>query len=499
MDNRKNILKTVSIMIISIMTSLIFKYIGLKEANIILVFTVGIMIISKYTDGYIYGVVASVVGVLCYNFLFTKPYYTFQIEDPGYIITVIIMLVATLITSTSTSKVKEEAKEYLKKEQRIRILYENNKKLLNAKSRQEIVQCCTDSIGPMLNRNTFMVINTKSVGPIEYEFNKDNHLGNMLKLKVEQSILKQYLYLNKIDKETTKLNNEKNIKYYPIQGKKHTLGVLCVEEVIDNKILESEEIMINSILSQVTLAIEKENLYEKNRLNSIRVNRERIKGDLLRSISHDLRTPLASILGSSSTIIENYDKIDDNLKKELLDNIYEDCNWLTRTVENILSITRMDEGKLEIKKSMEVAEEIVSDALKITNHFSSDRIIKVSLPEEIVVINVDGLLIRQVLVNLIDNAKRHTTEGCEIKVSICKNIKNTTFKVSDNGEGLQTDDVDNIFERFYSKSEGKKLEQRGIGLGLAICKSIVVAHGGEIIAYNNSNGGATFEFKIPNS
>lgn len=488
----------ISIIIITVLISQVFYKIGFNESNIMLVFIVGVMFISKFTDGHIYGVAASIIVVICYNFFFTSPYYTLFIEEQEYIVTVIILLIATIITSTSTSKVKEEAREYLLKEQRIRILYENTKKLLDAKSKQQIIKFSADSLGEILNRNILINAKSENIGTLEYLYKKNNELNSTFELDIEKSILKQYLHLDIIEEQVIKVNSEKSIYYYPILGKKNTLGVICIEEMSKDPILEDEKIILKSILTQTALAIEKENLYEKNKMNSIQVSMERTRGNLLRSISHDLRTPLASILGSSSTIIENYDKIDDKLKKELLHNIYEDCKWLNRTVENVLSVTRIDEGKLQIKKNMEVVEDILCDALRITSRFDNDRIVKVSLPDEIIVITADGLLIRQILVNLIDNAKRHTPEGSEVRVTISQNIKNTIFKISDNGQGINENDIENIFDRFYSKTDGKNLEQRGIGLGLAICKSIVLAHDGEIKAYNNADGGATFEFIIPN-
>lgn len=507
MKKRNNILTTLIITLIALLISLIFGKMGFKESNIILVFTVGVMFISRFTEGYIYGIIGSIIGVLYFNFFFTQPYFTLHVNDQDYFITFITMLTASILTSTATSQIKKEVEISQLKEQKLRVLYENNKKLLKSKSKGEIIKCCAESLGQMLNRCVYIQLEDKNHVNIEFEYLNNEPLTgdssgkvinrNSIKNYIDQSKINMYFKENITDKYIEKIDEEKSLYYYQILGKKNILGVVCIFEYTKAPILDSEKITIKSIIAQVALAIEKEELYEANKANILQANIERTRGNLLRSISHDLRTPLASILGSTSTIIENYEKIDDLDKKELLQNIYEDSNWLTRSVENILSLTRLDEGRLEIKRSIELAEEIVFEAVKVANHFGANRKIKVKIPEEIIIVKVDGLLIKQVLVNLIDNAIRYTSSDSNILVEVKKEENYVIFKVSDDGKGIPEKDLKYIFDRFYTKSEGKNLETRGIGLGLSICKSIVVAHYGEIKAYNNQNGGATFEFNIP--
>ena len=219
--------------------------------------------------------------------------------------------------------------------------------------------------------------------------------------------------------------------------------------------------------------------------------------DLVTALSHDLRTPLTSILGSSSTILENDDVIDKETRVELLKNIYEDTSWLTHSVENILSMTRIDEGKLDIEKRPEVVDEIIAESILRVKKFANSRDIKTNIPDEIIIVHVDVLLIEQVLVNLIDNAIRHTPKNSKIELTVKKESNQVLFEVADNGKGIPNEDIGNIFNRFYTKNKSRNLERRGIGLGLEICKSIVEAHGGEIVAFNNPSGGATFRFSIP--
>ena len=162
------------------------------------------------------------------------------------------------------------------------------------------------------------------------------------------------------------------------------------------------------------------------------------------------------------------------------------------------SILNSSREGIKVKpENLEVVEEIVGEAIHRVKRFSNKRKIIVELPDEVIMVNVDGLLIEQVIMNLIDNAIRHTPENLEIKVKVSKVENYIQFEVEDQGSGLKEEDLPHIFKRFYTKSKGKSLEKRGIGLGLAICNSIVEAHKGDIKAFNNKMGGATFRFKIP--
>ena len=295
----------------------------------------------------------------------------------------------------------------------------------------------------------------------------------------------------------TAYHNELNSSYYPIKNDEKVIGVVGVYYDEQSTIESSESMLLQSICAQLALAIQREELYEQNRLVNLEAESERLRGNLLRSISHDLRTPLTSILGSVSTIMDNYDLLETNIKKDLLKNIYDDTVWLSQSFENILSMTRIDEGRLKINKNMEVLDEVVVGAISKVKKYSNDHEIKLFLPDEIILINMDGLLIEQVLVNLIQNGVRYTPKGCEIQVIIEKEDDKVVFQVKDNGNGILKEDLDSIFQRFFTKNRGLDNEQRGVGLGLAICKSIVEAHGGKIKVFNNELGGATFSFSIP--
>lgn len=492
---RNDLLKTIIVMIIDIIISFIFWNINLNESTIILVYILGVLFTSSITNEYIYGIIASIISVISFNFFFTEPYYTLMAYRADYPITFFIMLIAALITSTLTSRIKKEAQISSLREKTIEELYKSNIKLLCARNKRQVLDFSGESLIEILKKDVMIFI--KNEGKYVYSLKKDEKLKYTFSSYLDEKAIKYASETGEVIGKGTPYYNDIDTSYYPIKNEEKVIGVVGVYYDSNLIIENSESMLLQSICAQLALAIQREELYEKNRLVNIEAESERLKGNLLRSISHDLRTPITSILGSVSTIIDNYDLLETNIKKDLLKNIYDDTIWLIQSFENILSMTRIDEGQLIINKKMEVLDEIVVESISKVKKFSKDHEIKLFLPNEIVIINIDGLLIEQVLVNLIQNGVRYTPKGCEIQIIIKKEIDKVIFQVKDNGNGILKEDLDNIFQRFFTKNGCHENEQRGVGLGLSICKSIVEAHGGKIKVFNNELGGATFSFFIP--
>lgn len=229
---------------------------------------------------------------------------------------------------------------------------------------------------------------------------------------------------------------------------------------------------------------------------STEIEKEKIRGNLLRSVSHDIRTPLTSIVGSANALLENFDKITNNTKISLIKDISDEAEWLIRIVENILSITRMSNAGATIKKTDEIVEEILSESVyKLKKQFP-DTVIKTIVPEELLFVPMDAILIEQVIFNLIENAIIHGMAG-EICLCAKKCKNNVLFTVSDNGNGIPKEKLPSLFDGMYVSDKDKGDMKRNMGIGLSVCKSIVLAHGGKMNAYNQAGGGAVFEFTLP--
>ena len=224
----------------------------------------------------------------------------------------------------------------------------------------------------------------------------------------------------------------------------------------------------------------------------------KMKANLLRSVSHDLRTPLTSIIGSSSAVLENYDEFDDTIKKDLIGHVRDEAQWLKQLVENILSITRMKNGPAQIVKNMEAAEEIAAEAVVKFRKQYPDMKVHVSVPDELMMVPMDAVLIEQVLINLMENAVRHGEYTSLIELSVSARGQKAVFAVKDNGRGIDADVLPKLFEEMFPHAQANGGDTaRSLGIGLSVCMSIVKAHGGEMSARNRAGGGASFSFSLP--
>lgn len=226
--------------------------------------------------------------------------------------------------------------------------------------------------------------------------------------------------------------------------------------------------------------------------------KEKMKANLLRSVSHDLRTPLTSIIGSSAAVLENYDKFSDEVKKDLIGHVRDDAQWLVRLVENMLSITRINEGAVRIRKNPEAAEEIAAEAVTKFKKRSGDIAVRVSVPTELLIVPMDATLIEQVLINLMDNVVIHAQTATEMELSIVKEGNAAVFSVSDNGCGIDEEIMPKLFEELFPHAQEMSGDgRRSMGIGLSVCMSIVRAHGGDMRAENLPRGGARVSFTLP--
>lgn len=493
-----NLIKTFAIISVFTFLSVIFRSSGFHEANIIIVFVLAVLFVSKFTEGYIFGIIGSILGVLFFNFFFTEPYYSLRTYRDDYPLTFLIMLVVAIITSTQTTKIKKEIEKSLEREKNIKILYNLNKGLLQVKSKKEILEFSAKSISEIFKRSV-KIVTVDENDNIEDEFiqsYEDDININLFKISSEEKKVKDLINNSKKTVHESNLIKDEFINYYPIAKNNKCLGVLGIS-CLDKKSLNiDEENSLNAVINLITMAIDKENIYEKQKYVMLEVEKERLRANLLRSISHDLRTPLTSIVGSVSTIINNNNVLPENIKNELLQNIYDDAHWLINSSENILSITRIEDGNFSINKNLELLEDIVSEIVIRTKEILKNHKFYLEMPKEDIFIKVDIILIIQLLFNLIENAVKYTPSNSEIKLKIEKKKNFVCFEVEDNGGGIPENELEKIFDRFYRSNRNSNEEKRGLGLGLAICKSIAKAHGGTLSAFNNINGGATFKLEL---
>lgn len=336
----KNSIIMMTILLLVLMTSLVIQNISNAQSLVTPLFVLAVFLVSRFTDGYLYGLCAALISVLAVNYTFSFPYFAFDFTILENIVSAAILIIVTVATSTMTTKIKEQERARLKAE------------------------------------------------------------------------------------------------------------------------------------------------------------KEKIRADLLRAVSHDLRTPLTTIYGVASTIIENYDSISEKQKVEMLKGMQEDSKWLIRMVENLLSITKID-NNINLIKNEIVLEELIDAVLLKFNKSYPNQLVELEMPEDFIMVSADPLLVEQVLTNFLENAVYHAEGMTELKLKVYATEKQVFFEVIDNGKGIDKEHLKNIFTNYYMNDETIKDNQKKcMGIGLSVCAAIIRAHGQEIYARNIPGGGMLFGFSL---
>ena len=271
---------------------------------------------------------------------------------------------------------------------------------------------------------------------------------------------------------------------------------MAVVNICDNADIVNRKSLLHSILENAAMALERIEISTEQLIDHEKLEQEKERANLLRAISHDLRTPLSGIMGTSEMLMDMTDK--DDSRQELLRGIYSDADWLKTMVENILSLTRIQDKKMLVNKENEAIEEIISSAVSRIEKSYPDRSINVVIPEEFHLVPMDGRLIEQVLINLLSNAVKHTKRDEDITIKVDYSNDTVRVMVIDSGEGIAKEDMDHIFETFYTSKVRSSDVKKGIGIGLTICDTIIKAHDGKIYANNRKDSkGAVFTFELP--
>ena len=293
-------------------------------------------------------------------------------------------------------------------------------------------------------------------------------------------------------------NTHKDAKslYLSIRINDNVYGVVGIN--INGKPLDSyENSILLSILGECALAIENSRNATEKELAAILAKNEKLRANLLRAISHDLRTPLTSISGNADNLISNYEKLDEDAKKQIFNDIFDDSQWLISLVENLLSITRIEEDRMNFNMSVQVLEDVIEEALKHIGRKNQNHKISVEYKDELMLARMDARLIIQVVLNLVDNAIKYTPEGSEIRITAEKKNGIISISVSDDGKGIPEKSKPHVFEMFFTGENTVADSHRSLGLGLALCKSIINIHGGEITLSDNEPHGCIFTFTLP--
>lgn len=491
----KDYFLTVFIFAVCTFIGLLFQKLNFTDTNIVTIYILGVLVTSIVTDGYLCSVAGSFLSVVLFCFFLTEPRMSFQTYAVGYPVTFLIMLISSVLTGALAAKLKTHAKMSAQLAFRTQVLFDTDRLMQKAKGETEILDVTCTQLIRLLNRNitAYVVENgTLSGGKL---FSREKEDTEDFLIPEEQQIAR-WVYENRQRAgASTQHFPQAKCLYLAIRSGNSVYGVIGIP--LQKETLDSFEYSILlSVINECALAMENaKNAMEKEK-NAVLAKNEQLRADLLRAISHDLRTPLCSISGNADMLLCNSDRLDEATKHQIYTDIYDDSEWLIGVVENLLSITRLNDGRLKFKFTDQLLDEVILESLRHISRKHDDYKI-VADCEELVLTRMDVRLIIQVLVNLIDNAIKYTPSGSVICIRGIKKDGKAQISVEDNGPGIPEEMKPHIFEMFYTGKTTVMDSHRSLGLGLALCHSIIEAHDGTLILTDQDPHGCNFTFTLP--
>lgn len=452
--SRRDILVSIGILVAA--TAACFGLFGLNlsRANLIAVYILGVLLISLQTDYRIYSYVASLASVALFNYFFTEPRFSLLASEQEYPITFLVMFLVSMLTGSLVIRLKEQARLSAEAAFRTRVLLEANQELLHAATVEDIQQAVINQIQRMTGLGTELLPEIPGESP---------------------------------DADWT---------YFRFHSSRSEYGALRIHTAGIPLPLSASG-LIPSILGEAALALD--NMYNRQEKEkaTLLAQKEQFRANVLRSISHDLRTPLTSILGNADNLIRSEADFDPAIRQEMYAYIRSDAQWLIDLVENLLSVSRMEEGQVQLRMSAELVGDVIEEALRHIDRNAGQYRIHIHHEDSLMMAMMDTRLIVQVLINLLNNAIRYGGPSPEITIETRPVGDFAEITVSDNGSGIPQGEEEKIFEMFYSAHNTLSDSRRSLGLGLALCRSVIHAHKGTITAFNTEPHGAAFRFTLP--
>ena len=489
----------ISLLVLAICTLVgyLFFLLGFNDANIIMIYILGVLIIAISTSARIYSILSSFISVIIFNFCFTFPVLSLSAYESGYPITFLIMFIVAFVTSSLAVKIQKNAKISSYMAYRTKVLLETNQMLQKETTQEGIIHSGCQQLLKLLNRDIvfYPVHNEDLQQPFIFPYGDNTHIEECIRSQ-ETIVARWVLVHNKHAGASTHYLSAARCLYLAVRVNDKVYGVVGI--YLNKERLDSfaNDVLL-AILGEMAFALENEKTIKDKNETDIKAKNEQLRANLLRSISHDLRTPLTSISGNAGILLSNEEALSHDDKTKLYSDIYDDSLWLINLVENLLSVTRIEQGSMQLNMSPQLVEEVVYEALKHVSRKKIEHHIDVEIDDEFLMGNMDARLIIQVIINIVDNAIKYTPAGSHITIHSYQEENMIVIDIYDDGPGIGDDKKDKIFDMFYSANERIVDSKRSLGLGLALCKSIVNAHGGKIQILDNYPQGALFRFTLP--
>ena len=492
------LLLTVGILAAATIIGWVFLRLGFADANIIMVYLLGVLLTSAFTSGYICGVLSAFLSVILFNYFLTEPRLSLVAYGSKYPITFAVMFAAALLTGTLAAKLKVHAQLSARDAYRTKLLFDMNRQLQKAETPEEVYRMTAMQIQKLMQRDVLICPAQGGALLDEIIYPVDGRSPYSISdADGEQNVI-QWVWQNRKCAGATTHNFPKaKWLYLAIRTGQQVFGVVGIPMEKQTQPDAFTSSVLFSILGECALALESLRNAEEKEKAAVLAKNEQLRANLLRSISHDLRTPLTSISGNADTLLHSYNVLDEQTRKQIFTDIYDDAQWLTGLVENLLSITKIADGSVKLRLSDQVVDDIVSEALRHIDRRSAEHHITVDCGDEPLLVRVDAGLIVQVLINLVNNAVKYTPAGSNIRITAIPRENMAEICVSDNGPGIPDELKERVFEMFFTGGNPIGDSRRSLGLGLTLCQAIIHAHNGEMTLKENSPHGCIFSFTVP--
>ena len=497
MPTFRELLLTLGILTAATAIGWLFLRLGFTDANIITLYLLGVLFTSVLTSGYTCGILASILSVILFNYFLTEPHLSLLAYGSGYPVTFVIMLGASILTGTLAAKLKAHAQLSAHDAFRTKLLFDTNQQLQKAQSKEDAYQTTAVQLQRLLERDILVYpAENGQLGTGLFYATDGSPACSVPPAQQEREVVEWTWQNRRRAGATTAQFPRAKYLYLAIRTQQQAYGVIGIS--VAGKPLDAFESSITlSILGECALALESLRNAEEKEKAAVLAKNEQLRANLLRSISHDLRTPLTSISGNADTLLHSYNVLDEQTRKQIFTDIYDDAQWLTGLVENLLSITKIADGSVKLRLSDQVVDDIVSEALRHIDRRSAEHHITVDCGDEPLLVRVDAGLIVQVLINLVNNAVKYTPAGSNIRITAIPRENMAEICVSDNGPGIPDELKERVFEMFFTGGNPIGDSRRSLGLGLTLCQAIIHTHNGEMTLKENSPHGCIFSFTVP--
>lgn len=493
--------KDTGIMLASLLLSSLagfgFYYAGFSESNIITVYILGVLITAVWTNGHFYGAIDSLLSVAAFNFLFTEPRFTFQANDPSYPVTFLIMLFSSVIASSLASRVKAQARLAAQKSYYTELLLGSSQKLQKGRTEWDCLRLTAEQLNRLFDRPVLYAL-SGTEKELAFRVEPSDEQNILMELGSEEiGVAKWVQRNNKHAGATTNTLPDSKWLFLSVRGTQGVMGIVGIP-IAGYSIPDAfEKNLMIAILSECGLSQERIRLQEERNKAALQTQKERLQANLLRAVSHDLRTPLTNISGSADMLMQEESELDPAIRKKLYTAIYDDTNWLINMTENLLVATHLETDKESFKMSPELIEDLFQSVVAHLDRRAAEHHISVHLEDATLMAAMNARLIQRVIINILNNAIQYTPKESNIELSAVKKGNVVQISVTDDGPGIPDDAKRHLSDLFYTAGQGKADCQRGLGLGLNLCQSIVAMHGGKIDVLDHMPAGTTFQFTLP--